>query len=72
MRGGSARLWARKGLGKSTLDYVLAGKPRYKVISGEILIDGRVSAGARAETRCLKGLFLAFNIRSEIPGVAEK
>src|SRR6202044_57653 len=58
------------GSGKSTLAYVLAGKLAYKVISGEILLDGESLLDLEPNERAVKGLFLAFQYPVEIPGVA--
>ena len=57
------------GSGKSTLAKVLAGHPDYKVISGEILMDGEDIMSLAPDERSRKGLFLAFQYPSEIPGV---
>jgi len=58
------------GGGKSTLSYVLAGKPGYDVTNGEILFDGDAMLDMPADERAAKGLFLAFQYPLEIPGVA--
>ena len=57
------------GSGKSTLAKVLAGHPDYKVVSGEILMDGENIMDLEPDERSRKGLFLAFQYPSEIPGV---
>ena len=57
------------GSGKSTLAKVLAGHPDYKVISGEVLMDGEDIGALAPDERSRKGLFLAFQYPSEIPGV---
>ena len=57
-----AAIMGPNGSGKSTLAYVLAGKPAYKVISGEVLLDGESSAGARAEQACPRGAVLGVPI----------
>ena len=63
-----AAIMGPNGSGKSTLAYVLAGKPAYKVISGEVLLDGERSAGARAEQSVpSRGCFWRSNIRSRFP-----
>jgi Fe-S cluster assembly ATP-binding protein len=58
------------GGGKSTLSYVLAGKPGYEVTAGEILFNGDAILDMPADERAAKGLFLAFQYPLEIPGVA--
>jgi Fe-S cluster assembly ATP-binding protein len=57
------------GSGKSTLANTLMGHPKYKVDSGDILIDGESIVGATADVRAKKGLFLAFQYPLEISGV---
>ncbi len=58
------------GGGKSTLSYVLAGKPGYDATGGEVLFDGDNILELPADQRAAKGLFLAFQYPLEIPGVA--
>ena len=65
-----AAIMGPNGSGKSTLAYVLAGKPAYEVQSGEILLDGENLLELKPTERALKGLFLAFQYPTEIPGVA--
>ena len=65
-----AAIMGPNGSGKSTLAYVLAGKPAYEVVSGEILLDGNNLLELEPNERALKGLFLAFQYPTEIPGVA--
>jgi Fe-S cluster assembly ATP-binding protein len=57
------------GSGKSTLAKVLAGHPDYKVVSGTIEMDGQNILELEPDERSRKGLFLAFQYPSEIPGV---
>jgi Fe-S cluster assembly ATP-binding protein len=57
------------GSGKSTLANTLMGHPKYKVESGDILIDGESIVGASPDVRAKKGLFLAFQYPLEISGV---
>jgi Fe-S cluster assembly ATP-binding protein len=57
------------GSGKSTLAKVLAGHPDYKVISGDVSMDGEDVLALEPDERARKGLFLAFQYPSEIPGV---
>jgi Fe-S cluster assembly ATP-binding protein len=58
------------GGGKSTLSYVLAGKPGYEVTAGDVLLDNQSVLEMPADERAAKGLFLAFQYPLEIPGVA--
>ena len=57
------------GSGKSTLAKVIAGHPDYRVTSGEVLLDGQSLFELGADERARRGLFLAFQYPSEIPGV---
>ncbi len=57
------------GSGKSTLAKVLAGHPDYAVTSGSVTMDGEDILGFAPDERARKGLFLAFQYPSEIPGV---
>jgi len=57
------------GSGKSTLANTLMGHPKYKVDSGDILIDGESIVGATPDVRARRGLFLAFQYPLEISGV---
>jgi len=58
------------GSGKSTLANVVAGKPGYEIVSGEILFDGDLLNDTEPEIRAQQGLFLAFQYPVEIPGVS--
>ena len=55
--------------GKSTLSYVLTGKPGYEVTSGNILFKGRDLLKMPVEERAREGLFLIMQYPVEIPGV---
>jgi Fe-S cluster assembly ATP-binding protein len=65
-----AAIMGPNGSGKSTLAYVMAGKPAYEVKSGEILLDGDNLLALEPSERALRGVFLAFQYPTEIPGVA--
>ena len=58
------------GSGKSTLAYTLMGHPRYKLISGDVKIDGESIRTLPPNDRALRGLFLGFQYPLEIPGVS--
>ncbi len=62
-------LMGPNGSGKSTLSYVLAGHPKYKIESGDILIDGKSILELSPDERAKLGLFLAFQHPFEIQGV---
>jgi Fe-S cluster assembly ATP-binding protein len=65
-----AAIMGPNGSGKSTLAYVIAGKEEYKVLSGDVLLDGESVLDLSPDERAAKGLFLAFQYPVEIPGVA--
>jgi len=56
------------GSGKSTLANVLSGKNGYE-ISGELKYQGRSLKEISIDERAQKGIFLAFQYPTEIPGV---
>jgi Fe-S cluster assembly ATP-binding protein len=58
------------GSGKSTLSSVIAGRPNYEVISGQVLFDGKDLLAMPAEERACEGIFMAFQYPVEIPGVS--
>jgi Fe-S cluster assembly ATP-binding protein len=57
------------GSGKSTLANVLAGRPKYEVLSGVVLFEGKNLLDLPAEERAREGVFLAMQYPVEIPGV---
>ncbi|HEY2322733.1 MAG TPA: Fe-S cluster assembly ATPase SufC [Thermoanaerobaculia bacterium] len=57
------------GSGKSTLANVLAGRPKYEVISGSVTFDGKDLLAMPTEERAREGVFLALQYPVEIPGV---
>ena len=57
------------GSGKSTLAKVIAGHPDYRITSGGVLMDGESLLELGPDERARRGLFLAFQYPSEIPGV---
>ena len=58
------------GSGKSTLANVLAGKPGYEISQGDIVFKGQSLAQLSPEERAQRGVFLAFQYPTEIPGVS--
>jgi Fe-S cluster assembly ATP-binding protein len=64
-----AAIMGPNGSGKSTLAYVVAGKPDYEVTSGGIYLDRENLLELEPNERSLKGMFLAFQYPTEIPGV---
>jgi len=57
------------GSGKSTLAKVLAGHPDYAVTAGKVLLDGENLLELEPDERARRGVFMAFQYPSEIPGV---
>ncbi len=62
-------LMGLNGSGKSTLAYVLAGHPAYEVTEGEVLLDGENILELEPDERAHKGIFLAFQYPTAIPGI---
>ena len=58
------------GTGKSTLAYTLMGHPNYEVTEGEVLLNGENILEMEPNERAVKGLFLAFQYPSAVPGVS--
>lgn len=58
------------GSGKSTLAYSLAGHPKYKVTSGQVLLDGEDVLAMTVDERARAGVFLAMQYPVEVPGVS--
>ncbi len=65
-----AAIMGPNGTGKSTLSYVIAGRPDYEVAGGEILLDGVNLLDMDTTERANAGVFLAFQYPLELPGVA--
>lgn len=57
------------GSGKSTLANVLAGRDNFTVTQGSVLFQNESLLDALPEERARKGVFLAFQYPTEIPGV---
>jgi len=62
-------LMGPNGSGKSTLAYVLMGHPKYQVTSGKVWYKGEDILSLKPNERAKKGLFLAFQYPTAIPGV---
>jgi Fe-S cluster assembly ATP-binding protein len=58
------------GSGKSTLAYVLTGRPGYEVTAGKIIYKGEDILGLEPDERAQRGIFLAFQYPTEVPGVS--
>jgi Fe-S cluster assembly ATP-binding protein len=68
-RGEVHALMGPNGSGKSTLANTLMGHPRYEVTGGRVLFKGEDILGLKPDRRARKGLFLAFQYPTAIPGV---
>ncbi len=58
------------GSGKSTLAYVLTGRPGYEVTAGKIAYNGEDILALAPNERAQRGIFLAFQYPTEVPGVS--
>src|SRR4029453_3541026 len=58
------------GSGKSTLANVLMGRPGYVVTRGEVRFKGEEVLALTPDRRAQRGLFLAFQYPTEVPGVS--
>lgn len=58
------------GSGKSTLANVIAAHPFYKIVSGSIVVDGKIINRLSPDKRAKLGIFLGFQNPIEIPGVS--
>ncbi|HEY7466520.1 MAG TPA: Fe-S cluster assembly ATPase SufC [Dehalococcoidia bacterium] len=57
------------GSGKSTLANTLMGHPRYLVTAGHVLLKGEEITGLSPDERARRGMFLAMQYPTSIPGV---
>lgn len=62
-------LMGPNGNGKSTLLAAIMGNPKYTVIQGDILLDGRSLLDMSVDQRSKAGIFLGMQYPSEIAGV---
>lgn len=63
-------LMGPNGSGKSTLAYVLTGRPGYEVTRGKVLYKGEDVLDLPPDERAQRGIFLAFQYPTEVPGVS--
>ncbi len=63
-------LMGPNGSGKSTLSNALMGHPRYSITAGNIIYKGEDVTALTADQRARKGMFLAFQYPTSIPGVS--
>nr|YP_009731939.1 ABC transporter subunit [Gracilaria edulis]QHS70502.1 ABC transporter subunit [Gracilaria edulis]UAD85583.1 Iron-sulfur cluster formation ABC transporter ATP-binding subunit [Gracilaria edulis] len=62
-------IMGKNGSGKSTLAKVIAGHPKYNIITGNIYFNKQDITQEDTTVRSHKGIFLAFQYPVEIPGV---
>jgi len=62
-------LMGPNGSGKTTLAHVLMGDPRYTIISGKILLNGKEITNLTPSERAKSGLFLSFQNPVEFEGI---
>lgn len=62
-------LMGPNGSGKSTLSYCLMGHPKYEITRGAIRFQGEDVRALPPNERAAKGIFLAFQYPTAIPGV---
>ena len=63
-------LMGPNGSGKSTLAHALMGHPDYEVTGGSVTLDGEELLGLPTHERAARGLYLAMQYPTEIPGVS--
>jgi len=63
-------LMGPNGSGKSTLSNVIMGRPGYVITAGQILLNGEDITVLTPDERAKRGLFLAMQYPTEIPGVS--
>jgi Fe-S cluster assembly ATP-binding protein len=63
-------LMGPNGSGKSTLSNVIMGRPGYQLTQGQVLLNGEDISALTADERAKRGLFLAMQYPTEIPGVS--
>jgi Fe-S cluster assembly ATP-binding protein len=63
-------LMGPNGSGKSTLSNVIMGRPGYVLTGGQVLLNGEDIAALTADERAKRGLFLAMQYPTEVPGVS--
>lgn len=68
-RGEVHAIMGPNGSGKSTLANILAGREDYVVTSGQVTLESENLLTLSPEERAYRGLFLAFQYPTELPGV---
>ena len=69
-QGETHALMGPNGSGKSTLSNVIMGRPGYKVTQGKVVFRGEDITHLTPDERAKRGLFLAMQYPTEVPGVS--
>jgi Fe-S cluster assembly ATP-binding protein len=69
-QGETHALMGPNGSGKSTLSNVIMGRPGYVVTAGQVLFKGEDITKLTPDERAKRGLFLAMQYPTEVPGVS--
>jgi Fe-S cluster assembly ATP-binding protein len=69
-QGETHALMGPNGSGKSTLSNVIMGRPGYVVTAGQVIFKGEDITKLTADERAKRGLFLAMQYPTEVPGVS--
>jgi Fe-S cluster assembly ATP-binding protein len=62
-------LMGPNGSGKSSLSYAIMGHPKYKVVTGDVRLDGTSLLSMTPTERARTGLFLALQYPVEVSGI---
>jgi Fe-S cluster assembly ATP-binding protein len=63
-------LMGPNGSGKSTLSNVIMGRPGYRILEGNVVFNGEDITTLTPDQRAQRGLFLAMQYPTEVPGVS--
>src|SRR5881392_1328773 len=63
-------LMGPNGSGKSTLSNVIMGRPGYRIMEGSVTFNGEDITALPPDQRAKRGLFLAMQYPTEVPGVS--
>ncbi|MEO8475448.1 MAG: Fe-S cluster assembly ATPase SufC [Actinomycetota bacterium] len=69
-QGETHALMGPNGSGKSTLSNVIMGRPGYVLTSGQVIFKGEDISALTVDERAKRGLFLAMQYPTEVPGVS--
>jgi Fe-S cluster assembly ATP-binding protein len=69
-QGETHALMGPNGSGKSTLSNVIMGRPGYAITDGSVVFNGEDITALTPDERAKRGLFLAMQYPTEVPGVS--